>query len=113
MALKAIDLIVVPSSPSNTDLMCFSPTIFPLIVFKFSIINLGSGNAITINELTNKMKVIAGYSGNSIYADSDETFGTARVCDNNKAVKLLCFDPKINIDKGLKITYDWMKNAEH
>tara|TARA_Y100000591_G_C21809047_1_gene686778 strand:- start:611 stop:1567 length:957 start_codon:yes stop_codon:yes gene_type:complete len=77
------------------------------------IINLGSGNAITINELTNKMKVIAGYSGNSIYADSDETFGTARVCDNNKAVKLLCFDPKINIDKGLKITYDWMKNAEH
>ena len=43
MALKAIDLIVEPSSPSNTDLMCVSPTIFPLIVFKFSITNLGSG----------------------------------------------------------------------
>ena len=77
------------------------------------IINLGSGNAITINELTNKMKVIAGYSGNIIYADSDETFGTVRVCDNNKAVKLLCFDPKIDIDKGLKITFEWMNNAEH
>ena len=76
------------------------------------IINLGSGNAITINELTNKMKVIAGYSGSSIYADSDETFGTVRVCDNNKAVKLLSYDPKINIEEGLKITFAWMNNAE-
>ena len=76
------------------------------------IINLGSGSAITINELTNKMKVIAGYSGSIIYADSDETFGTVRVCDNNKAIKLLFYDPKINIEEGLKITFAWMNNAE-
>ena len=42
-ALKAIDFIVVPSLPIKTDLICFSPTIFPLIVFTFSIMNLGSG----------------------------------------------------------------------
>ena len=66
----------------------------------------------SFNELTNKMKVIAGYSGSIIYADSDETFGTVRVCDNNKAIKLLFYNPKINIEEGLKITYAWMNNAE-
>ncbi len=38
-----VDLIVEPSSPIKTDFTCLSPTTFPLIVFKFLIINLGSG----------------------------------------------------------------------
>ena len=42
-ALKAIHLIVEPSLPVKTDLTCFSPTIFPLIVFTSYIINFGSG----------------------------------------------------------------------
>jgi hypothetical protein len=36
-------LIDEPSMPTRIDLMCFSPTIFPLIVFRLSIINFGSG----------------------------------------------------------------------
>ena len=38
-----MDLIAEPSAPTRTDFTCFSPTIFPLIVFKSSIINFGSG----------------------------------------------------------------------
>ena len=43
MSLNAIVLKLVPSSPTRTDLMCFSPTILLLTVFKSSIINFGSG----------------------------------------------------------------------
>ena len=82
-----------------------------LLNVKSEVINLGSGKAITINELTNKMKMIARYSGKNIYADPDETDGTIRICDNNKAIKLLSFNPKIDIDEGLRITYEWMKNG--
>ena len=42
-ALNDIVFIEPPSLPIKTDLTCFSPTIFPLIVFKSSIINFGSG----------------------------------------------------------------------
>ena len=75
------------------------------------VINLGSGKAITINDLTNKMKIVAEYTGETIHTDSDETFGTIRVCDNKKAMKLLSFKPKIDIEEGLKITYDWLSNV--
>ena len=43
VALKAIDFIVEPSLPIKTDLICFSPTIFPFIVLTSSIANFGSG----------------------------------------------------------------------
>ena len=74
------------------------------------VINLGSGKMITIKELTDKMKVIANFSDETIYAEPDDTHGTVRVCDNKKATKLLGYDPQIDLDKGLKLTYDWMKN---
>ena len=41
--LKAIALIVDPSSPTRTDFICFSFMILLLIGFTFSIINFGSG----------------------------------------------------------------------
>ena len=43
MALKAIVLKLEPSGPIKTDLMCFSPTIEPFTVLRFSITNFGSG----------------------------------------------------------------------
>ena len=32
------------------------------------------------------------------------------VCNNKKAQQLLKWKPRISVDKGLKITYDWAKN---
>jgi len=40
--LKLIVFIVEESEPINTDLICFSPTIFEFATFKFWIKNLGS-----------------------------------------------------------------------
>ena len=43
IALKAIDLIELPSLPIKIDFICFSPTILPLTVFKSSMTNFGYG----------------------------------------------------------------------
>ena len=41
IALNAIVFKGDPSFPTRIDLICFSPTIFPFIVFTFSMTNLG------------------------------------------------------------------------
>jgi nucleoside-diphosphate-sugar epimerase len=75
------------------------------------IINVGSGTEITILDLAKK---IAKVSKNKIKIKYDESrerpFDVNRlICDNTKAKKLLKWKPKISMDKGLSITFDWAK----
>ncbi len=75
------------------------------------IINIGSGTEITILNLAKK---IAKVSKNKIKIKYDESrerpFDVNRlICDNTKAKKLLKWKPKISMDKGLSITFDWAK----
>ncbi len=74
------------------------------------IINLGSGIPITIKDLIQMMKKIANFNGDTLYREEDETAGTVRVCEIKKAKEILNYQPKINIDEGLRRTYDWLKN---
>ena len=75
------------------------------------IINVGSGTEITILDLAKK---IAKVSKNKIKIKYDESrerpFDVNRlICDNTKAKKLLKWKPRISMDKGLSITFDWAK----
>lgn len=71
------------------------------------IFNLGCSNPVTINELVDKIYQIAGKPKNIQYLEKQK--GDVRVTHSKieKAKEMLQFKPKVNIDDGLKKTYDW------
>ena len=75
------------------------------------IINVGSGSEITILDLAKKIAKISKKKIKIKYDESRERpFDVNRlICDNTKAKKLLKWKPKISMDKGLSITFDWAK----
>ena len=73
------------------------------------IINVGSGNEISIRDLAFKISKIAKKKIKIIYDESRERqFDVNRlICNNKKASKLLGWKPKINMDQGLKKLFQW------
>ena len=73
------------------------------------IINVGSGNEISIRDLAFKISKIAKKKIKIIYDKSRERpFDVNRlICDNKKALRLLGWKPKINMDQGLKKLFQW------
>lgn len=75
------------------------------------IINIGCGQDLTIKELANKIKTVVGYQG-KITWDKTKPDGTPRKLLDVSRLKKLGFKPKINLDKGLKLTYQWFLENE-
>ena len=77
------------------------------------IINVGSNNEIKILDIAKNLIKI---SGAKMKIKTDESrmrpYDVQRLnCNNTKAKKLLNWKPKISIEKGLQLTYEWaMKN---
>lgn len=70
-------------------------------------INIGTGNEITIKELTEKIAKLCGYTG-LITWNKDRPDGQPRRClDISKAKEKLNFTPKIGLDEGLASTIEW------
>ena len=73
------------------------------------IVNIGTGNDISIIELCNILKEITGYSGDIIF-DKSKPDGTLRkVLDVSKAINL-GWSYKIELKHGIKQTYELIKN---
>jgi len=71
--------------------------------------NVSSGKEISINKILDKVTVILNKQVKPIYA-SRKNKETERSClDNSKIKKELGWQPKINIDQGLRKTADWLK----
>ena len=68
-------------------------------------INIGVGYDITIKELSIMIKKIVGYHG-SITFDTGKPDGTPRKLLDNSRLKSLNWQAKIDLKKGLSITYD-------
>jgi len=73
------------------------------------IINIGSCNEIKMLDIAKNLIKI---SGKNMKIKTDESrmrpYDVQRLnCDNTKAKKLLRWKPKISIEKGLKLTYEW------
>ena len=75
------------------------------------IINVGSGNEISIKDLAFKISKVAKKKIKIGYDESRERpFDVNRlICDNKKALRLLGWKPKINMDQGLKKLFQWAK----
>jgi dTDP-glucose 4,6-dehydratase len=76
------------------------------------IINVGSGNEISISDLAFKISKIAKKKIRIKYDESRERpYDVNRlICNNKKALKLLGWKPKISMDQGLKKLFQWAIN---
>lgn len=72
--------------------------------------NLGISNPITVNSLVDKMYNLANKPKNLRYAEKQRGDVDITYANNEKAKKILDFHPKINIDEGLKLSYEWQKS---
>lgn len=73
-----------------------------------NIINIGTGQDITIKELTKLISIIIGYEG-EIRWDTTKPNGTPRKVLNVDKIKSLGWSPKIGIRQGIYDTYGWYK----
>jgi GDP-L-fucose synthase len=73
------------------------------------IINIGTGEDITIKQLAEMIVEVTGYK-NDYEWDTSKPNGTPRKVLNVDKVKSLGWEPKISLREGLESTYEWMKN---
>jgi len=73
------------------------------------IINIGTGEDLPIKDLAEKIKEIAGYDGKIVW-DKSKLDGTPRKLLDVGRIHKLGWKHKINLETGLKTTYDWHKN---
>ena len=72
-------------------------------------INLGYGEDITIRELANKIAKVVGYQGGVSFDFSKPDGSPQKLMDSSK-IKKLGWVAKVNLDKGLNLTYqDFLK----
>ena len=75
------------------------------------IINIGTGEDVTIKELAEMIVKVTGYK-NDYEWDTSKPNGTPRKVLNVDKMKSLGWEPKIGLHEGLESTYEWMKNNE-
>jgi UDP-glucose 4-epimerase len=73
-----------------------------------ALLNVGSGIATSINELTRVMIDVSGSRIAPVQGPADWTAGSSRVGDNTLIGKLLDWRPKVSLRDGLQQTYAWM-----
>lgn len=72
------------------------------------IVNIGVGQDLTIKELAEKVKAVVGFEG-EIRWDSSKPDGTPRKLLDVSRLTGLGWKPKVSLDEGLKMTYEWFK----
>ncbi len=73
------------------------------------LLNVGSGEEISIKDLALKIKNLVDYEGDISY-DLSKPDGNPRKLIDSKLINELGWKSKIDIDYGLKKTYDWFLN---
>jgi len=73
------------------------------------IINVGTGEDVTIKELATIIANVVGYTGEFKW-DTSKPNGTLRKLLNVDKIKSLGWEPKIKLKDGIEKTYRWYKN---
>ena len=73
------------------------------------IINVGTGEDVTIKELAETIKDVVGFIG-GITWDISKPNGTPRKVMNVDKLKSLGWEPKIGLREGIELTYQWYKD---
>ena len=90
----------------NLDLKTYQANTQPML----SHINVGTGQDITIRELSEIMKDVVGYNGKLSF-DTTKPDGTPRKLIDVSRLSNMGWKYSTNLKEGLKITYEWfLKN---
>jgi GDP-L-fucose synthase len=75
-------------------------------------LNVGSGTDVSIAGLAKKIANVSGFTekNQKIKFQLDKPDGTLRKLMDNSRIKKLGWAPKISLEKGLKLTYNWYKD---
>lgn len=76
--------------------------------FAYSHINVGSDEEVSIKELANLIKKVTGYSGKITFNDKFPD-GTPRKLLDSSKIKSLGWKPKLCLQEGLELTYNYFK----
>ena len=74
-------------------------------------INIGTGNDISIYDLSNLISKIVGFNG-ELKFDTSKPDGTPRKCLNIDKITSLGWTPKISLESGLRDTYEWYQSNQ-
>lgn len=70
--------------------------------------NIGSNEEISINELVHKIKDVIGFKGDILF-DTSKPDGNPRKLLDSRKFKKLGWNPSVDLDTGLKLTYKWFQ----
>lgn len=73
------------------------------------IVNVGTGEDISIKDLAELIKEVVQYQGELVYNESKPD-GTPRKLLNTSKINELGWMPKLNLKEGVKLTYEWFLN---
>jgi GDP-L-fucose synthase len=68
--------------------------------------NVGFGTDLTIKELAELVQKIVGHQGEIIW-DTNKPDGTPKKLMDSSKLRKLGWEPKINLEEGIQITYNW------
>jgi GDP-L-fucose synthase len=72
-------------------------------------VNIGSGNEVSVRQLTDMIVKHSGFPGKQTY-DISKAGGDARRCASiDKARRLIGFEPTVSMDDGIRMTTEWYK----
>jgi GDP-L-fucose synthase len=69
--------------------------------------NVGSNTVYSVNEVLDKMKAIVNNTNPVEYVSGKPSMISVRKIDSTKIMTSLGWAPKVSLEDGLKITYDW------
>jgi GDP-L-fucose synthase len=74
-------------------------------------INVGTGVDVTIKQLAETIQKVVGFNGDIVW-DSSKPDGTPRKLMDSAKLRALGWQPAIELEQGLKTTYDWFIQHE-
>ncbi|PPD28527.1 MAG: GDP-fucose synthetase [Methylomonas sp.] len=74
-------------------------------------INVGTGVDVTIKQLAETIQKVVGFNGDIVW-DSSKPDGTPRKLMDSAKLRALGWQPAIELEQGLKTTYDWFIRHE-
>ena len=75
-----------------------------------SLLNIGSGVEISIYDLAKKIKNVIEFDG-ELRFDETKPDGNPRKLLDSSIINNLGWSPKISLENGLKLTYEWYLNS--
>jgi len=73
----------------------------------FQVYNVGSNEVYSVNDVLEKMKLVADYNAPTEYIQGKPSMIPTRRIDSNKIKNKLNWEAKTNIIDGLRLTYNW------